>query len=133
MLTLVANGYVTGEVKVEDGDYGKRAVVSIRSKTTNGKQTHYVNATFYGKKIDTVSKFMEDGRQVTIVGSVKTILPKKKKDGTEYVAFYMDATDFTLPERQNEQASYSSSSKPAKYSSNNKSMQEEPYEDEVPF
>lgn len=106
MLSLVANGFVTGEVKVEDGEYGKRAVVSIRSKTTNGKQTHYVNASFYGKKIDTVVKFMEDGRQVTIVGSVKAISPKKKKDGTDYAAVYMDATDFSLPERQGSGESY---------------------------
>lgn len=100
MLSLVAGGYVTGEVKVEDGDYGKRGVVSLRCKTTNGKQTHYVNATFYGKKIDTVVRFMEDGRQVSIVGSVKNITPKKKKDGTDYVAIYMDASDFTIPEQQ---------------------------------
>lgn len=103
MLTLVASGYVTGEVQVKDGDYGKSATVGIRSKTTNGKQTHFVNATFYGKKIETVVKFMEDGRQVTLVGSVKNIAPKKKKDGTEYVAVYMDATDFTIPERQGQE------------------------------
>lgn len=106
MLSLVANGFVTGEVKVEDGEYGKRATVSIRSKTTNGKQTHYVNATFYGKRIDTVVKYMEDGRQVTIIGSVKTITPKKKKDGTDYVAIYMDGNDFSLPERQSGNESY---------------------------
>lgn len=103
MLTLVASGYVTGEVQVKDGDYGKTATVGIRSKTTNGKQTHFVNATFYGKKIDTAVKFMEDGRQVTLVGSVKNIAQKKKKDGTEYVAVYMDATDFTIPERQGQE------------------------------
>lgn len=106
MLTLVASGYVTGEVKVEDGDYGKRGIVSIRAKTTNGKQTHYINATFYGKKIETASRFFEDGRQVTLVGSVKSVVPKKKKDGTDYVAVYMDATDFTVPERQDIEGGY---------------------------
>lgn len=110
MLTLVANGFVTGEVKAEDTEYGKRAVVSIRSKTTNGKQTHYINATFYGKKIDVVTKFMQDGRQVTIVGSVKSIKSQKKKDGTEYASIYMDATDFTLPEKGSDQG-YSKNSK----------------------
>lgn len=127
MLTLVANGYITGDVKVEDGDYGKRAVVSIRSRTTNGKQSHYINATFYGKKIETVSKYMEDGRQVTIVGSVKTILPKKKKDGTDFVAIYMDATDFTLPERQGQEDSGYSRKR------SSSAFNDEPSEEEVPF
>jgi single-stranded DNA-binding protein len=126
MLTLVANGYVTGDVKVEDGDYGKRAIVSIRSKTTNGKQSHYVNASFYGKKIDVVSKFMEDGRQVTIVGSIKTILPKKKKDGTDFVAIYMDATDFSLPERQGQDDSGYSRKGSSSYGNSSS-------EEEVPF
>jgi single-stranded DNA-binding protein len=103
MLTIVASGYVTGEVKVNDSDYGKNATVSIRSKTTNGKQTHFINANFYGKRIDTALKYMEDGRQVTIVGTVKSISPKKKKDGTDYVAVYMDATDFSLPENQGQE------------------------------
>lgn len=130
MLTLVANGYVTGEVKAEETDYGRRAVVSIRAKTTNGKQSHFVNATFYGKKIETVTKFMEDGRLVTIVGSVKTIANKTKKDGTEYVAIYMDATDFTLPERQSEEQMPSqrrSTSAPTR------NQPQEPDEDDVPF
>lgn len=128
MLTLVANGYVTGEVKVDDGDYGRRGVVSLRAKTSNGKEVHYINATFYGKKIDTVSRFMEDGRLVTIVGSVKSILHKVKKDGTKYVSVYMDASDFTLPERQSDQPSDSTSNRPAQNRFN-----EEPDEDEVPF
>lgn len=106
MLTLVASGYVTGEAKIEDTDYGKRCIASIRSKTTNGKEVHFINATFYGKKIETVSQYFEDGRQVTIVGSVKSVLPKKKKDGTSYVAVYMDATDFTVPERQDIEGGY---------------------------
>lgn len=104
MLSLIASGYVTGEVKVEDTEYGKRGTVSIRAKTTNGKQTHYINASFYGKKIDTAVKYMEDGRQISIIGSVKAVVPKKKKDGTDFSAIYMDATDFTIPEKQGGEA-----------------------------
>jgi single-stranded DNA-binding protein len=101
MLTITASGYITGEPKIEDTEYGKRATVTIRSKTTNGKQTHYINAVFYGKRIETVSNYMADGRQVTIIGSVRQISGKKKKDGTDYSSIYMDASDFTLPERNN--------------------------------
>ena len=100
MLSLIASGYVTGEVKVEDTEYGRRGTISIRSKTTNGKQRHYVNGSIYGKKIETAAKFMEDGRQVSLIGSVKNIVPKKNKDGSDYVAIYMDVTDFTIPENR---------------------------------
>jgi len=101
MLTITASGFITGEPKVEDTEYGKRATVTIRSKTTNGKQTHYINAVFYGKKIDIASKYMADGRQITIIGGVRNISGKKKQDGSEYASVYMDAMDFTLPEKMN--------------------------------
>ena len=107
MLTITASGFITGEPKVEDTEYGKRATVTIRSKTTNGKQTHFINAVFYGKRIETVSKYMADGRQVTIIGSVKQISGKKKQDGTDYSSIYMDASDFSLPEKNNEATGYS--------------------------
>jgi single-stranded DNA-binding protein len=110
MLTITASGFITGEPKVEDGEYGKRATVTIRAKTTNGKQTHYINAIFYGKRIETVTRYMADGRQVSIVGAVKAIMGKKKKDGTEYSSVYMDAYDFTLPEKLDSDPGQASSS-----------------------
>jgi single-stranded DNA-binding protein len=98
MLSITASGYITGEPKVEDTEYGKRATITIRAKTSNGKQTHYINAVFYGKRIETVCKYMADGRQVSIIGSVRQMSGKKKNDGTEYSSIYMDASDFSLPE-----------------------------------
>lgn len=99
MLIITASGFTTGEPKIEDTEYGKRATVSIRAKTTNGKQTHYINAVFYGKKIDVVERFMEDGRQITVAGAVRNISSKTKKDGTPYSSLYIDVSDFTLPEK----------------------------------
>ena len=107
MLAITANGYVTGELKVQDGDYGRNAILGIRCKSGSGKETHFVNAVFYGKKIDLAQRFLEDGRQVTIVGSVKSIKPKKRKDGTDFVAMYVDVQEFSFPEAKSSEESYS--------------------------
>lgn len=114
MLALTANGYVTGEVKVQDGEYGKSAVLGVRCKSLNGKETHYVNAVFYGKKIELAQKYLEDGRQVTIVGSIRSIRPKKKKDGTEYVAMYLDVQEFSLPEMKSSEEGYATAARARK-------------------
>lgn len=114
MLSITANGYVTGEVKVQDGEYGRNGVVGIRCKTGNGKQSHYVNAVFYGKKIETAQKYLEDGRQVTVVGSIKSIAPKKKKDGTDYVAMYVDVQEFSLPEMKSSEEGYAAANRSRK-------------------
>lgn len=104
MFSVAVTGYVTGDVKVEETDYGKRGVVSIRVKS--GKQSHYFNGNFYGKKIELAEKYMQDGRQISLVGTVRTVSPKKKKDGTEYCAFYMDISDFSFPEKLDSEERY---------------------------
>ena len=118
MLSITAHGYVTGELKVQDGDYGKSGVLGIRCKSGNGKQTHFVNAVFYGKRIEVAQKYLEDGRQVTVVGSVKSIVSKEKKDGTKYVAMYVDVQEFTLPEIKSSEESYSAAARSRKAVSN---------------
>lgn len=125
MLAITANGYVTGELKINDGEYGKNAVIGVRCKTSSGKQTHYVNAVFYGKKIELAQRFLEDGRQVTIVGSIKTILPKQRKDGTDFAAIYVDVQEFSLPEMKSSEEGYSEASRSRKAVAK--------MDDEVPF
>lgn len=125
MLAITANGYVTGELKINDGEYSKNAVIGVRCKTSSGKQTHYVNAVFYGKKIDLAQRFLEDGRQVTIVGSIKNILHKQRKDGTDFAAIYVDVQEFSLPEMKSSEEGYSEASRSRKAVAK--------MDDEVPF
>lgn len=125
MLAITANGYVTGELKINDGEYGKNAVIGVRCKTSSGKQTHYVNAVFYGKKIELAQRFLEDGRQVTIVGSIKNILHKQRKDGTDFAAIYVDVQEFSLPEMKSSEEGYSEASRSRKAVAK--------MDDEVPF
>jgi single-stranded DNA-binding protein len=98
-MLLTVTGYTTGEIKVEDGEYGKNATICIRAKSVSGKQTSFVNAVFYGKKIETLQKYVnQDGRQVTVSGGVKQIIEKTKKDGSKYYAIYMEGYQFSIPE-----------------------------------
>lgn len=99
MIFITATGYVTGDPKIQDGDYGKNITVSVRCKCKNTKQpTQYINAVFYGKTIEVIQKYVEDGRQVTIAGAVKSIVPKEKNDGTKYSNIYLQGYEITLPE-----------------------------------
>lgn len=123
MFSVAVTGYVTGDVKIEDTEYGRRGIVSLRVKS--GKQAHYFNCTFYGKRIELAEKYMQDGRQVSMAGTVKAVTGKKKKDGTEYCAFYMDVSDFSFPERLDGEERYS---KPATKSQ--ASLQDD---DDIPF
>lgn len=129
MLTLVATGYTSGTIKREDSEYGKNGTISIRCKTSNGKHVCYVNATFYGKQIDVIEKFVGDGRQITIIGRVNKIIEKEKKDGTKYSAVYMYGDSFTIPENNGPGED--------RYSKGGKSRSQEQggfqEEDEVPF
>lgn len=114
MLGITASGYVTGELKINDGEYGRNAVIGVRCKTSNGKQTHYVNAVFYGKKIEVAQKYLQDGRQITVFGTVKSILPKQRKDGTDFAALYVDVQEFTLPEMKSSEEGYADASRSRK-------------------
>ena len=123
-MIITATGYTTGEIKVEEGEYGRNATICIRAKTINGKQTNFINATFYGKKIDVLQKYVnEDGRQVTITGGVKQMTEKTKKDGTKYIATYVEGYQFSIPENSGPGEERYSGSK----------RKTEPSEEEVPF
>jgi single-stranded DNA-binding protein len=106
MIFITATGYVTGDPKIQDGDYGKNITVSVRCKCKNTKQpAQYVNAVFYGKTIEVIQKYVEDGRQVTVAGAVKSIVPKEKKDGTKYSSIYLQGYEITLPENSTQSGS----------------------------
>lgn len=127
MLAITANGYVTGQLKINDGDYGRNAVIGVRCKSGNGKQTHFVNAVFYGKKIELAQRFLEDGRQVTIVGSIKNIVPKKDRNNMDFVAMYVDVQEFTLPEIRSSEEGYAGASR------SRQAVASVASEEEVPF
>jgi hypothetical protein len=101
MLSLTATGYVSGKPKIESGDYGENCTISIRAKGDGGKHPFYVNAKFYGKRMATIEKYINDGDQVTVTGTVSMAIEKAKQDGAKYTCVYMNGAGFTLPARAN--------------------------------
>jgi hypothetical protein len=97
MLSLTATGYVSGKPKVESGDYGDSLTVGIRCKGDGGKNVFYVNAKFYGKRMGVIEKYINDGDQVTLTGTVSLMTEKTKKDGTKYAQVYMTGAGFSIP------------------------------------
>jgi single-stranded DNA-binding protein len=97
MLALTATGYVTGKPQIESGDYGDSCSISLRTKGNSGKHQFYVNAKFYGKKMAVIEKYINDGNQVTVTGTIGAAIEKTRKDGTKYTAIYMTGSDFALP------------------------------------
>jgi hypothetical protein len=97
MLALTATGWVTGQPKIETNDYGDFCNISLRCKGDGGKHVFYVNAKFYGKRMDTITKYINDGDVITVTGTVGLAMEKAKKDGTKYSSVYMTGAGFTLP------------------------------------
>lgn len=100
MLTLTAVGYVTGKPKIESSDYGESCNISLRCKGSNGKHMFYVNAKFYGKQMAVIERFIEDGDQITVSGTMSLATEKIKKDGTKYSSIYMNGSAFSLPPKE---------------------------------
>ena len=97
MISLTATGYVSGKPTIEKSDYGDSLSVGIRCKGDGGKNVFYVNAKFYGKRMAVIEKFISDGDQVTLTGTVGAMLEKTKKDGTKYAQVYMNGAGFSIP------------------------------------
>lgn len=123
MLALTATGYVTGKPKIESSDYGDSCTISIRCKGDSGKHVFYVNAKFFGKRMATIEKYINDGDQITVTGTVGLAVEKVKKDGTKYSQVYVSGAGFTLPARSNAPSAQGS---PAPVMNNDE-------EDDIPF
>jgi hypothetical protein len=124
MLSLTAVGYVSGKPRIENSDYGDSISIGIRCKGDGGKNVFYVNAKFYGKRMAPIEKFINDGDQVTLSGTISAVIEKTKKDGTKYSQFYMNGSGFSIPPNPSKDA-------PAPLRPLRSSDEEE--EDEVPF
>lgn len=125
MLSLSATGYVTGKPKIQDGDYGAFTVISLRCKGDNGKHIFYVNAKFFGKRITAIEKYVNDGDQMTVCGTVSAAVEKVKKDSTKYTQIFMSGAGFALAPPP------SANSGPGKPAATSAASAEE--EDDIPF
>lgn len=107
MITIVADGYVTKEPKVEDGDYGRHIELTIRVSTA-GREVHYVTGRFYGRKIRPIEDFIHGGDYITMTGAVTNIYAKQKQEsgGGKYMQIYIKDCFYTLPPKIVGEASF---------------------------
>lgn len=99
---LSVTGYVTGEPREEEGNYGRYCTINLRFKLASAKSlVHYATARVYGSRIQPVLDWIHDGDQITIHGPIKKVEQKSRKsDGTTYLQFYMDASYYSFPAKK---------------------------------
>jgi|LakMenEpi03Aug12_release.lakeMendotaPanAssembly.Ray.scaffolds.fasta_scaffold14032_3 hypothetical protein len=96
MITVCADGYVTKEPKLEEGDYGKFIELTIRVATP-GREVHYISGRFYGRKIRPVEEFIHGGDYITMSGAITNMYPREKEGGEKYIQIYLKDCFYTLP------------------------------------
>lgn len=98
MISVSADGYVTKEPVVEDGDYGKYVELTIRV-ATSGREVHYITGRFYGRKIKPIEDYIHNGDYITMSGAITNMYPKQKQEsgGGRYVQIYLKDCYYTLP------------------------------------
>lgn len=98
MISASFDGYVTEQPMLKDGQYGRYVDVSIRVATA-GKEVHYVTSRFYGRKVNPVLEFINNGDYITMSGCV-TSIKERIKEGTvagKYCQIYIKDACYTLP------------------------------------
>lgn len=106
MSMLSATGYVTGEPKEEEGDYGRYCDINLRFKFAHAKSpVNYLVARVYGARVKHVLDWIHDGSQITVHVVIKMVRQKERKlDGTTYLEFRGDCALFSYPPKTTDAA-----------------------------
>ena len=95
MFNITAHGNLGKDPEVKDVKDTQVAEFSLAART--GKdETTWINCAVWGKRADTVKKYLHKGDKVTVAGSGK-LTTYQKKDGTEGSSLELRVSDFTLP------------------------------------
>ena len=97
MISASFDGYVTKQPIVKEGEYGRYVDVDLRVATA-GKEVHYVSSRFYGRKINPILEFINNGDYITMSGCV-TSIKERKREGVagKYCQIYLKDACYTLP------------------------------------
>ena len=101
MLNIVAVGRLAADPETRQaGDTELAAfrlgVDSGYDPKTKERQTSWINCTVWGKRSDTVTKYLHKGDQVTVSG-LGHHAEYERKDGTKGYSIEVKVQDFTLP------------------------------------
>jgi hypothetical protein len=90
------DGYVVEHPEEKSGEYG-RYVDIILKVSLGGREVHYVQGRFYGRKITVALDYIRANDYMTMSGSVSRIMPRVRKDGVKCCHIYLRDAFFTLP------------------------------------
>ncbi len=95
-ISAVFDGYVVEDPQEKDGEYGRYTDIILKVNL-GGREVHYVQGRFYGRKITLILDFVRAGEYMTMTGSVSRIMPRVRKDGVKCCHIYLRDAFFTLP------------------------------------
>jgi hypothetical protein len=97
-MPIAANfdGYVVEHPEEKSGQYGRYADIILKV-SLGGREVHYVQGRFYGRKISLILDFVRANDYMTMSGSISRIMPRVRKDGVKCCHIYLRDAFFTLP------------------------------------
>ena len=124
MFGATFEGTVNREPKIKEGEYGRNIEISMAVKGQGGKQIMYVSGTVWGKRIETVEKYIHKGSRIAMIAGVRRIRTFGGQEGGDArYALDVDVHDFTLPPTDRQVSQQSA----ANFKSNSSD------DDEIPF
>jgi hypothetical protein len=95
-ISAVFDGYVVENPEEKDGEYGRYTDIILKVNL-GGREIHYAQGRFYGRKITLILDFVRANEYMTMTGSVSRIMPRVRKDGVKCCHIYLRDAFLTLP------------------------------------
>lgn len=97
-MPIAANfdGYVVEDPEEKNGQYGRYSDLILKV-TLGGREVHYAQGRFYGRKITLLLDYVHANDYMTMSGSISRIMPRVRKDGVKCCHIYLRDAFFTLP------------------------------------
>ena len=90
------DGYVVEHPEEKNGEYGRYTDIILKVNL-GGREVHYAQGRFYGRKISLILDYVRANDYMTMTGSVSRIMPRVRKDGVKCCHIYLRDAFFTLP------------------------------------
>ena len=95
MLNITAVGNLGKDPELKELPNSQVANFSLACGTSKGDTT-WIDCQVWGKRANTVMKYMHKGDRITVAGSGKVRI-YKREDGSEGKSLELNVSDFTLP------------------------------------
>lgn len=102
MFSATAQGYLTQDPKIVDGEYGRYMDVQLRAKLYGGKDAIFLSGRVFGKKIEVCEKYFFKGGAVTLLVGIRKFRTFQMRDGSNAFAADCDIFDFSIPPSDNQ-------------------------------